>query len=61
MSFQIVKKDIREIRADAVVYPIHGNCLREAVSDANCDEYNLGIEPDEMEVEDTVTIVWEIE
>lgn len=46
---------------DLAVYPIHGNCLREAVSDANCDEYNLGIEPDEMEVEDTVTIVWEIE
>lgn len=46
---------------DLTVYPIHDNCLREAVSDAECDEYYLGIEPDEMEVEDTVTIVWEIE
>lgn len=47
---------------DFEISPMRGNILmkKSMASKAMADSYDLDIEPDDMEVSDTVTVIWEI-
>lgn len=43
------------------ISPINSGCLAESRDGSNCGGYDLGIEPDDIELHNTVTVIWEIE
>lgn len=41
--------------------PMHDGVFRNALMSSDGEELGIDIEPDDIEVSDTVTVVWEIE